>query len=472
MNKKIKKSFILASLLSLAAGMLCAPFILLLGTVFERAGIGVVISAAVSVAIPLIIVIGAVILIAFWSASYIAHTTKTEYTRMSVPDVSGIENFPELTPFFEMINAQQSEIRHQLARVAKEKNRLSTIINNMDEGLIILDNDLRVIMLNDSAYSWLGTSIPREECTGRPVSEICASDDICGCIERADSVNLTLDGRHLQLHVNHVVSSAEQVGRIGLMLDVTERSQLDRIKQEFTANVSHELKTPLTSISGYAELIESGMAKNEDAAVFAGRIRRESQRMLALISDIIKLSKLDETPDGAVLESVDLYKVAAECRDMLEMSAAQHEVTVNVAGETSLVRGVSAELTELVYNLVDNGIRYNRRGGSVNVKVTSPSYGIGDPIAILTVSDTGIGIAKEHQSRIFERFYRVDKSRSKATGGTGLGLAIVKHVAERHGAKINIDSREGEGTTIRVEFYLIGNDSNNDSNTDKENSNV
>ncbi len=472
MNKKIKKSFILIALLSLITGILSAPLVLLLSAIFELGGAGVVVSAIFSVGIPLVLVFGAVIIMAFFASSNVEHTMKQEYTRMSTPEVGGTENFPELAPFFEMINAQQSEIRHQLARVAKEKNRLSTIINNMDEGLIILDNDLRVIMLNDSAYSWLGTSIPREECAGRPVSEICASADICQCIERADSANLILDGRHLQLHVNHVVSSAEQVGRIGLMLDVTERSQLDRIKQEFTANVSHELKTPLTSISGYAELIESGMAKDEDAAVFAGRIRRESQRMLALISDIIKLSKLDETPDGAVLETVDLYKLAAECRDMLEMSAAQHEVSVNVTGEASLVRGVPAELCELVYNLIDNGIRYNRRGGSVNVKVTSPSYGIGDPIAILTVSDTGIGIAKEHQSRIFERFYRVDKSRSKATGGTGLGLAIVKHVAERHGAKINIDSRVGEGTTIRVEFYLTENDSNNDSNEKKENSHV
>lgn len=384
------------------------------------------------------------------TVGYVCHRTKREYRSVSVPDVKNAEDYPELAPFFEMMNAQQREIEHQLARVAKEKNRLSTIINNMDEGLIILDNDLKIIMLNESAYSWLGSDIARNECAGRHISEVCAIPEICDCIEKADHVNLTIDGRHLQLHVNHVVSSAEQVGRIGLLLDVTERNQIDRIKQEFTANVSHELKTPLTSISGYAELIESGMAQGDDALNFAGRIRRESVRMLALISDIIKLSKLDESTGRESFEGVDLLRVCEECRDVLEMSAEKHGVTVNITGESCTVPGIYSELTELVYNLIDNGIRYNRRGGSVDVDIR---LGVGDSFfAVLTVTDTGIGIEKEHQPRVFERFYRVDKSRSKETGGTGLGLAIVKHVAERHNAKITMDSRVGEGSAIRVEF--------------------
>lgn len=402
-------------------------------------------------ALPVMLLFWALAVIAALVISgYVCHRAKREYRKVSVPDAINTERYPELAPFFEMMNAQQREIEHQLARVAKEKNRLSTIINNMDEGLIILDNDLKIIMLNESAYSWLGSSVSRAECAGRHVREICQSREICDCIERADHVNLTLDGRHLQLHVNHVVSSAEQVGRIGLLLDVTERNQIDRIKQEFTANVSHELKTPLTSISGYAELIESGMAQGDDALNFAGRIRRESVRMLALISDIIKLSKLDESTGRESFESVDLLRVAEECRDVLEMSADKHGVTVNITGEATTVPGIYSELTELVYNLIDNGIRYNRRGGSVDVRLER--HGEGDTIAVLTVTDTGIGIEKEHQPRVFERFYRVDKSRSKETGGTGLGLAIVKHVAERHNAKITMDSRVGEGSTIRVEF--------------------
>ncbi len=355
------------------------------------------------------------------------------------------------------VHTQDKEIKHQLSRVEKEKNRLSTIINNMDEGLIILDNDLRVIMLNDSAYSWLGTSIPKEECAGKPMTAVCASSEICDCIERADSVNLTIDDRHLQLHVNHVVSNAEQVGRIGLLLDVTERYAIDKIKQEFTANVSHELKTPLTSILGYAELIESEMASGDDALLFAGRIRRESVRMLALISDIIKLSRLDEESDRYSLEAVDIYTVALECKDILDMNAEKQRVTIKVEGESCYIQAFPGEISELIYNLIDNGIRYNRDGGEVRVLIESvdgeENANFGTAVARITVSDTGIGISDEHLSRVFERFYRVDKSRSKETGGTGLGLAIVKHVAERHHAKIAIDSKVGCGTVIKVTFF-------------------
>ncbi|MBQ8248561.1 MAG: PAS domain-containing protein [Clostridia bacterium] len=457
MKKKLNGIFILVAVASWIIGIpACIIFMMLTSKL--KAGDIEDFTSVIIFALPIVITLAAVILVACIAASYISHSAKREYRQVAEPGTPEAGKYPELTPFFEMINAQQCEIEKQLARVAKEKNRLSTIINNMDEGLIILDNDLRVIMLNESAYSWLASSVPREECAGKHISEVCESREICDCIEQADSVNLTLGGRDLQLHVNHVVSSAEQVGRIGLLLDVSERSEIDRIKQEFTANVSHELKTPLTSISGYAELIESGMAKGDDAPVFAGRIRKESQRMLALISDIIKLSKLDEAPDGDIFEKVDLLKVALECRDMLEMSAEQHGVTLRVEGEKSEVMGVPTELTELIYNLIDNGIRYNRKSGEVNVKVTSPAHGIGDPITIVTVADTGIGIESEHQGRVFERFYRVDKSRSKATGGTGLGLAIVKHVAERHNAKISLDSRIGEGTTVRVEFYEMINE--------------
>lgn len=458
MKKTIKAAFVLTALISCIVGAPIGAAVIYVCGAWEIGGSKNLIALIAYCLLPLLIFAAIAVAVSLIIYSYITHRMKREYHSVAYPDAVDIEKFSELTPFFEMMNAQQREIEHQLTRVAKEKNRLSTIINNMDEGLIILDNDLRVIMLNESAYSWLGTDTPRSECTGKRVSEICKIEEICDCIERADSVNLTIEGKHLQLHVNHVVSSAEQVGRIGLMLDVTERSEIDRIKQEFTANVSHELKTPLTSISGYAEIIESGMAQGEDSKVFAGRIRKESQRMLALISDIIKLSKLDEASDGENFEAVDILKLANECRDMLEISAKQNDVRVNVSGEVSMVLGVPSELTELVYNLIDNGIRYNKKGGEVNVKVTAPAYAPGDAIVILTVTDTGIGIANEHQGRIFERFYRVDKSRSKATGGTGLGLAIVKHVAERHNAKIDIESREDVGTTVRVTFYEMNND--------------
>ena len=361
--------------------------------------------------------------------------------------------YPEFKPLVDKIRRQQLEIKHQLARVEKEKNRLATIINNMDEGLLLLDNSFNIIMLNESACRLLGSRLSRFECTGKPIAEVCPLDEVKSCIENADSINLTINGRHLQLHVNQVMASAEEVGRIGLILDITERSEIERIKQDFTANVSHELKTPLTSISGYAELIESGMATGDDIILFAGRIRRESARMLTLISDIIKLSQLDEESNHENFEPVDLHTICEECMDILDISAKRHNVSLSLEGETCELLASPSELTELVYNLIDNAIRYNRHGGKVDIKVESGMSGYPEGTVMLTVADTGIGIAKEHTGRVFERFYRVDKSRSKATGGTGLGLAIVKHVAERHGAKLTLDSELNVGTTVRVIFY-------------------
>ncbi len=222
-----------------------------------------------------------------------------------------------------------------------------------------------------------------------------------------------------------------------------QRQSRESIRQEFTANVSHELKTPLTSISGYAEMIESGMAKDEDVKRFAGTIHREAGRLLNLISDIIRLSQLDESKTPVSHAPVDLRAIAQECQETLTPSAEKKGIEITVEGPETVVRGERNSLWELVYNLMDNAIRYNRVNGSVNVTLKDHA---------ISVSDTGIGIAPEHQERIFERFYRVDKSHSRATGGTGLGLSIVKHVAERHGAKISLDSTVGVGTTITVEF--------------------
>ncbi|MBR0306599.1 MAG: ATP-binding protein, partial [Lachnospiraceae bacterium] len=220
-----------------------------------------------------------------------------------------------------------------------------------------------------------------------------------------------------------------------------------RMRQEFTANVSHELKTPLTAISGYAELIEHGMADKENAARFAGEIHKNAARLLSLINDIIQLSQLDGGRKQMEFVNLDLYALAQECVDMLALNAQKQNVTMQVSGKPSMIMADKQLMEELVYNLCDNAIRYNNRGGSVNVTVGQESGH-----TFLVVKDTGIGISKENQERVFERFYRVDKSRSKATGGTGLGLAIVKHIVSQHGAKISIESEEGKGTEIRVDF--------------------
>ena len=227
------------------------------------------------------------------------------------------------------------------------------------------------------------------------------------------------------------------------MTDLGEQQRADRMRREFTANVSHELKTPLTSISGYAEMIENGMAKDEDVRIFAERIRRESNRMLSLVSDIIALSELEEQQILKNAETVDLHELAAETVETLKSAAMVRGVSVRLTGGPTPVFGVRTLLSELMYNLLDNAIRYNRDNGTVTVRTTDRQ---------LSVRDTGIGIPKHHIGRIFERFYRVDKSRSKATGGTGLGLAIVKHIAEEHGAEITLESAEGIGTEITVTF--------------------
>lgn len=220
-----------------------------------------------------------------------------------------------------------------------------------------------------------------------------------------------------------------------------------KMRQEFTANVSHELKTPLTAITGYAELIEHGMAGREDTVRFAGEIHKNASRLLTLINDIIQLSQLDEGSKAVEYTDVDLYRMAADCIDMLKLNAEKQDVTMRLCGKPSIVFADRQQMEELLYNLCDNAIRYNNRGGSVTITVNTEGKNV-----ILSVKDTGIGIPGEHQQRIFERFYRVDKSRSKATGGTGLGLAIVKHIVSQHGAQLSLESQAGKGTEIRVVF--------------------
>ena len=221
------------------------------------------------------------------------------------------------------------------------------------------------------------------------------------------------------------------------------RNAQSEMRQEFTANVSHELKTPLTSISGYAELIESGMAQGEDSVKFAGKIRKESDRMLALISDILRLSELDSIGDTPLDDDVDLKAVAEDCKDRLSQQAEKRGIRITVSGESTVIKGSRTELGELVYNLVDNAIKYNRENGNSEIEISDKK---------LTVTDTGLGIPQESIPRIFERFYRIDKSRSRAKGGTGLGLSIVRHIAEHHGAEIDVESTVGVGTSITVKF--------------------
>ena len=363
------------------------------------------------------------------------------------PDVVA---YDELVPFSNMIEKQRREIGEQMERIQQETDKINTIIANMEEGFVLLDGEKNVLMHNDSATRLLQSG--PGDVIGNSFIRLSRNENVNHCIESASKgksceANFEVRERKLQLLANPVYSKGEQIGVICIIVDVTGKHALDRMRQEFTANVSHELKTPLTSISGYAEMIESGIAKDGDVKTFAAKIHKEAGRLVTLIGDIIRLSQLEEEPSQIQPVRVDMAPLVEECTDSLAISADKHKVSLETDVTPCTVRGDRNMLYELVYNLCDNAIRYNKENGSVLISV-KPREGR----VVLKVKDTGIGIPKEHQARIFERFYRVDKSRSKQTGGTGLGLAIVKHIAEQHKAAIALDSEVGIGTEITVTF--------------------
>lgn len=364
-------------------------------------------------------------------------------------DIDADDIYPELSPFITEIIAQKREIRYQLGKVEREKNKVAAIIQNMSEGMILLDLDKNILLMNEATkriFNVGDVTLKHDS-----LLYISRDKDVNDCVDKAldgenSSLELMLNGRIYQMIANPVASQGEQIGVICLIIDITEKKEMESMRQEFTANVSHELKTPLTSISGYAEMIEAGIVKEEDIKNFAGRIRKESARLLSLISDIILLSRLDNSQKAEAIrkETVNLLTIAQKCADDIAVQAKRQGVVVRVSGEEYIMRGNITLLTELVQNLCDNAVRYNRdKDGKVDITVGN---------GFIDVKDTGIGIPPEHRARIFERFYRVDKSRSKERGGTGLGLAIVKHICELYDAKIDLKSSEGFGTEIKITF--------------------
>lgn len=353
--------------------------------------------------------------------------------------------YDELVPFVHEIKHQREEIRQQLVYANAEKEKLSAIIKNMAEGIIFLDSEQNIVMANESARKYFDFS---QQSLGRNIIYVLRDAAFMDCIRHADNeqgstVELKLHKRHLKIWAHAIASDGEKIGTLCLIVNITTEFKADKMRREFTANVSHELKTPLTSISGYAELIETGMAKDEDARYFAKKIHDESARMLSLVRDIIKLSELDELDLSSGFMEVDLLEIAQKAAETVMPLAEKRGITIKIEGEKNIIHGDMTMLTELIFNLCDNAVRYNKDNGSVRVSVHD---------YIVSVKDTGIGIPEKHLSRIFERFYRVDKSRSKQTGGTGLGLAIVKHIAEQHGAELSVQSVVGEFTEVKIVF--------------------
>ena len=354
--------------------------------------------------------------------------------------------YEELSPLLGRINRQHRQIDTQLRELTRQQNEFAQVTACMREGLVLLDDKGMVLSINPAAQRLFGAD---ETCVGRDFLTIDRSRDISLAIEDAMAhghaeARSERQGRAWQLDVSRIDSDGSAAGAVLLAFDITERETAEQSRREFTANVSHELKTPLQGIIGSAELLENGMVRSEDAPRFVGHIRAEAQRLVTLIGDIIRLSQLDEG-DAMPMEQVDLLALAREAAADLQKAAEEKHITLTVAGQSAQVRGVRRLLYEVVCNLCDNAIKYNVDGGSVAVTVGSEGGR-----AFISVADTGIGIAPEHQDRIFERFYRVDKSHSKASGGTGLGLSIVKHAVQYHHGEIELHSEEGRGTTIRI----------------------
>lgn len=364
-------------------------------------------------------------------------------------DLDNPENnktYDELAPLLTKINRQKLVIENQLHEAKQKQKEFKLITDNMREGLLVIDSNSDILTYNAAAEKLLDIT----DETSLASLKIYRSTQVIDAVDEALKGNnsecqITQHSRQYSLIANPVFRDGEIIGAVIVLLDITEKAQREQLRREFTANVSHELKTPLTSIYGFAELMKDGDMKKEDMEDFAKSIYDETKHLITLVGDIIKLSALDEKSRFYEKEKVDLYALACETAERLKVDAAKKHVTVNVEGEKAEYVGVRQILTDIIYNLCENAIKYNRENGSVDVSVAENDNNI-----ILKVKDTGIGIPQEHQERVFERFYRVDKSHSKEIGGTGLGLSIVKHGVLYHGGEISMESEPGKGTEITV----------------------
>lgn len=395
---------------------------------------------------PILVVLIVALILSSVLAKSLSHRIVQPLNKLDLEHPLENDAYEELAPLLGRINRQHLQIDEQMDELQRQQTEFSQITSSMREGLVLLDEKEHVLSINPAAEKLFGTD---ESCVGQDFLTIDRSHDMSLAIERAmdeghSETRVERGGRIWQFDVSRIGASGAAVGAVLLAFDITERETAEQTRREFTANVSHELKTPLQGIIGSAELLENGMVKQEDVPRFVGHIRKEAQRLVTLIGDIIRLSQLDEG-DEMPRETVDLLTLSQEAADDLKTAAAEKHIAIAVEGRSETIGGVRRLLYEVIYNLCDNAIKYNVEGGSVTMSV-----GERDGKVFVSVADTGIGIAPEHQSRIFERFYRVDKSHSKASGGTGLGLSIVKHAVQYHHGTVELHSEEGKGTTICI----------------------
>ena len=395
---------------------------------------------------PILIILIAALIISGILATRLTKRIVGPLNKINLDDPLENDVYDELSPLLTTIEKQHRQIDMQMKQLERRQNEYRAVTENMNEGLVLLGKEERILSINKSAKEFFSAT---DECLGMDFITIERGKEIDTAVNTAlddGSCELTLErnSREYQLNISRIEDNGLVTGIVILIFDITDRVYAERNRREFTANVSHELKTPLQAIMGSAELLQSGLVREEDKPEFIGRIRSESSRLVALIEDIIHLSQLDEHVELPT-EDIDLFEKAKEEVRILTPVADEKNISISLHGDAAVVEAVPQLVHEIIYNLCDNAIKYNVKGGSVDITVGSDKSK-----GWILVEDTGIGIAREHLNRIFERFYRVDKSHSKETGGTGLGLSIVKHAIETMNGEIKIESTEGKGTSIQV----------------------
>ncbi|MBQ7801351.1 MAG: PAS domain-containing sensor histidine kinase [Oscillospiraceae bacterium] len=387
--------------------------------------------------------------LSLWLAHRLSRHIVQPLNHLNLDDPLSNAEYEELKPLLNRIDSQQLQLKGQETELKRKQREFDTVTNHMNEGLVLMNERCNVLTMNPAAARIMGLARPYVGINFRAMNHAEVLEPLLSTALEGTHAEeaVTLPLGDYQVDASPVKSGDKVSGVVLLMFDITEKKRLELQRREFTANVSHELKTPLHAISGYAELLKGGLVRPEDVPHFSEKIYAESQRMVRLIDDILKLSRLDEGADGMDRESTDLYAIAQDALRDLGDAARKANITLTLTGASCPMEGFPHLLSGIVTNLCTNAIKYNHPGGKVDVSLANRENEI-----LLTVSDTGIGIEPEHQERIFERFYRVDKSRSKAVGGTGLGLSIVKHAAMIHDAKIDLRSIVGLGTTIEVHF--------------------
>ena len=429
-------------------------------TIYEamRLSDGTILRVSVSSANAIAVIIGMIqpialvaiiaIILSIYLAKGMAKQVVEPLNKLNLNEPLSNEAYEELSPLLYRIHEQQIKIKNQIKTLESKQEEFDQITGNMNEALVLLDQNERILSINPAAKILFGVN---SKCLGNDFLILYHKQDMCVALEEAQkhgnsSFRSSVNGKIYQFDLSCIKSENQMQGIVILAYDISEQVNAEENRREFTANISHELKTPLQSIIGSAELIENGIVRQEDLPRFVGHIRKEASRLVSLIEDIIRLSQLDAKPEMEK-EEVSLYELSEEVSEVLADAARMKEVSIEVSGTKGIMIGVRRLLYEIIYNLCDNAIKYNTSGGHVNISVLEADNEI-----LLTVQDDGIGIAKEYHDKVFERFYRVDKSHSKQSGGTGLGLSIVKHAVQYHDGKLMISSELGKGTSISVAF--------------------